>query len=130
MLRLKCNHLFLCEFHKLFSTVKHKFRHKFSQFIHKFNIWILKCWSWLVYTSKFFPIDKRDGKLGFFKSLDCTSKFCQFTKVFENWGFWSPFAFILLSNGEDSLQYDMWRKRGANLWLNYQFSRKIVYIIT
>ena len=63
------------EFPILFSTKKVKLGHKFSQLIHKFNIWILKCWSGAVYISKFFPIHKRDGKLGFLKSLDCISKF-------------------------------------------------------
>ena len=75
MLSLKCDHPLLCEFPILFSTVKVKLGHKFSQLIHKFNIWILKCWSGAVYISKFFPIHKRDGKLGFLKSLDCISKF-------------------------------------------------------
>ena len=75
ILSLKCDHLLLCEFSILFSTVKLKLRHKFSQLIHRFNICILKCWSGAVYISKFFPIHKRDGKLGFLKSLDCISKF-------------------------------------------------------
>ena len=59
----------------LFSTVKLKLGRKFSQVIHRFNIWILKCRSGAEYISKFFPIHKRDGKLGFLKSLDCISKF-------------------------------------------------------
>ena len=28
----------------------------------------MKCWSWAVYTSKFFPIHKRDGKQKFIKT--------------------------------------------------------------
>ena len=67
MLSLKCDHPLLCEFPILFSTVKLKLGHKFSQLIHRFNIWILKCWSGAVYISNFFPIHKKDGKLGFFK---------------------------------------------------------------
>ena len=55
MLSLKCDNPFLCEF-ILFSTVKLKLGHNFYQFIHRFKIWILKCWSSAVYTSKFFPI--------------------------------------------------------------------------
>ena len=43
----------------LLSTVKLKLGHNFSKFIHRFKIWILTCWSWAVYTSKFFPIHKR-----------------------------------------------------------------------
>ena len=63
ILSLKCDHPLLCEFSILFSTVKLKLGHKFSQLIHRFNIGILKCWSGGVYISKFFPIHKRDGKL-------------------------------------------------------------------
>ena len=66
---------FFREFPMLFSTVKLKLGHNFSQIIIRFKIWILKCWSWAVYSSKFFPIHKRDGKLGILESLDCTSKF-------------------------------------------------------
>ena len=69
MLTLKCDHPLLCEFPILFSTVKLKLGHQFFQLIHRFNIWILKCWSGAVYISKFFPVHKRDGKLGFLKSL-------------------------------------------------------------
>ena len=75
MLSLKCDHPLSCEFPILFSTVKLKLGHKFSQLIRRFNICILKCWSGVVYISNFFPIHKRDGKLGFLKSLDCISKF-------------------------------------------------------
>ena len=52
MLSLKCDHLFLCEFSSLFSTVKLNLGHNFSQFIHRFRIW--------------YPV-KRDGKLEFFE---------------------------------------------------------------
>ena len=58
----------------------------------KILIWILKCWSWAVYTSTFFPIHERDGKLGFLKSLDCTSEF----RFLSNW-------LHILSNDEDGL---------------------------
>ena len=75
ILSLKCDHVILCEFSFLFLTVKLKLGHKFSQLIHRFNIRILKCWSGAVYISKLFQIHKRDGKLGFLKSLDCISKF-------------------------------------------------------
>ena len=75
MLSLKCDHPLLCEFPILFPTVKLKLGHRFSQLIHRFNIWILICWSGTVYVSKFFPIHKRDGKLGFLKILDYISKF-------------------------------------------------------
>ena len=75
ILSLKCDHPLLCGFSVLFSTVSLKIGHMFFQLIHRFNIGILKCWSGAVYISKFFPIHKRDGKLGFLKSLDCISKF-------------------------------------------------------
>ena len=74
-LSFKCYHPLLCEFPILFSTVKLKLGHTFSQLIHRFNIWILKCWLGAVYFSKFFLIHKRDGKLGFLKSLDCIGLF-------------------------------------------------------
>ena len=77
MLSLKCDHPLLCEFLILFSTVKLTLGHTFFQPIHRFNIWILKCWFGAVYFSKFFPIHKKDEKLGFLKSLDCISKFSQ-----------------------------------------------------
>ena len=75
ILSLKCDHPLLCEFSILFSTVKLKLGHKFSQLIHRFNIGILKCWSGAVYISNFFPIHESNGKLGFLKSLDCIFKF-------------------------------------------------------
>ena len=40
-LSLKCDHPVLCEFPILFSTGQVKLGQKFSQLIHKFNIWIL-----------------------------------------------------------------------------------------
>ena len=85
MLTLKCDHPLLCELPIFFSTVKVKLGHTFSQLIHKFNIWVLKCWSGALYISKFFPIHKRDRKLGFLKSLEIAfPNFPQFTKKFEN----------------------------------------------
>ena len=54
-----------CEFPILFSTVKLKLGYAFSQFMRKFKIWISKCWSWAIFTSKFLAIYERDAKLGF-----------------------------------------------------------------
>ena len=99
ILSLKCDHPLLCEFSILFSTVKLKLGHKFSQLIHRFNIWILKCWSGAVYISKFFPIHKRDGKLGFLKSLDCISKFFPIHRKVWKLRFLSP-CLRIWSNGE------------------------------
>ena len=99
---LKYDHPLLCEFSILFSTVKLKLGHKFSQLIHRFNIGILKCWSGAVYISKFFPIHKRDGKLGFLKSLDCISKFSPIHWKVWKLRFLSPCLHIW-SNGEGGL---------------------------
>ena len=75
MLSLKCDDPLFCELSIVFSMVKLKLGHKFSQLIHRFNIGILKCWSGAVPISTFFPIHKRNGKLGFLKSLHCIPKF-------------------------------------------------------
>ena len=54
------NSLILCKLPTLFSTVKPKLGHNFSQFIHRFKIGIFECWSWVVlpiclqFTNKFF----------------------------------------------------------------------------
>ena len=60
MLSLKCDHPLLCELPILFSTVKLKLGHKFSQLIHKYNISVLKCWFGAEDISKFFPIHKKE----------------------------------------------------------------------
>ena len=96
---LKCDHPLLCELSIWFSTVKLKLGHTFSQLIHRINIGILKCWSGAVHMSKFFSINKRDGKLEFLKSLDCISKFSP-----THWKVWklrflSPCLHVW-SNGE------------------------------
>ena len=98
--------LFLCEFPILFSIVKLKLGHNFSQFIHRFKIWIFKCWSWSVYTSKFFPIHKSGEKLEFLKSLDCTTKFFPIRENVWKLGFLkSPCLYLSFV-----FQYDMWRQ--------------------
>ena len=99
MLSLKYDHPLLCEFPILFSTVKVKLGHKFYQLIHRFNTGILKCWTRAVYISKFFPILTRDGKLGFFKSLDCIPKFSPIHWKAWKLRFLSPCCHIW-SNGE------------------------------
>ena len=125
MLNLKSDHPLLCEFPILLSTVRLKLGHKFSQLIHRFNICILKYWSGAVYMSKFFPIHKRDGRLGFLKSLHWISEISAVHKKD-----FCPLAFIFGQMVRVVFQYDhIWRHRGANLWLNYQFSRKNVNII-
>ena len=68
MLSLECDHPLLCEFPILFSTLKVKLEHKFSQLIHKFNIWILKCSSVAVYIPSFSQFIKR-WEIGIFEKL-------------------------------------------------------------
>ena len=108
VLSLKCDHTFLCEFPILFSTVRLKLGHHFSQFIHRFNIWILKCWFWAAFTSKFFPIHKREENLHFEKlRLDF--------QVFPN-----SLKSLKIEFSEMLrmvFQYDMWHQREASLWL-------------
>ena len=91
----------------IFNRVKLQLGHKLSQFIHRFNIWILKSWFGAVYISKFFPIRKKDGKLELVKSLYCISKFSPI-----HWKVWKlrflSLCFHFWSNGEC----------GANLWLD------------
>ena len=71
---------FLSEFPILFLTVKLKLGNSYSQFIHRFKIWILKWWSWVV-----FPIHKRDAKLRFLKTLKSFS-----LRSFKIWIFEVP----------------------------------------
>ena len=104
MLSLKCDHPLLCEFPILFSRKKVKLGHKFSQLIHKFNIWILKCWSGAVYISKFFSVHKEIGNWNFWKAEIAFPNFPQFTEKFENWNFCS-LAFIF----------------GEMVWVVFQF---------
>ena len=102
MLSLKCDHPLLFKFLILFSTVKLKLGDKFSQLIDRFSIGILIYWSGAVHISKFFPIHKRDEKLGFLENLDCFSKFSPI-----HWKVWklrylSPCLYIW-SNGDVGL---------------------------
>ena len=84
-----------------------------------FKIWILKCWSWSVYTSTFFHIHKRNWKFGFLKSLDCTCNFFKFSTTSspeQFWDFRSPHAFIMM---RIVFQYNRWSKiGGTKLLLN------------
>ena len=111
MLSLNVTILILCEFSNLFSKMKLKLGHTFSQFNHRFKIWTFKCRSWALYTSKFLPIHKREEKLGFFNiSLGCTSKFFHFTKEFK-----VHMQYFFVRWGGILFQYDMWRKGERNL---------------
>ena len=107
MLSLKCDHPLLFKFLILFSTVKLKLGDKFSQLIDRFSIGILIYWSGAVHISKFFPIHKRDEKLGFLENLDCFSKFSPI-----HWKVWklrylSPCLHIW-SNGEAEGALSVW----------------------
>ena len=68
MLSLKCDHPLLCAFPILFSTMKLKLGHTFSQLVHRFNILILKCWPGAVYISKFSQFTKKMGNWNFLKA--------------------------------------------------------------
>ena len=125
ILSLKCDHPLLCEFSILFPTVKLKLGHKFSKLIHRFNIGILKCWSRAVYISKFSPIHKRDGKLGFLKSLDCFSKFSPIRWKVWKLRFLSPYLPIW-SNGEGglSVRWDVASERSQSMIKLAAFKKK------
>ena len=87
MFSCKCHHPFLREFTILFWTVKLKLGHTFSQFIHRFKIRILKCWSWAVYI---------------------LLSFTQFITAMENWDFRKPaLHFQIFPNSLKSLTIEM-----------------------
>ena len=67
MLSWKFDRPFLCELPILFSTVKLKLGHKLFQFIHKFKIWILKCWSFGCIYFQVFPNSWKRWKIGIFE---------------------------------------------------------------
>ena len=120
-LSLKCDHPLSCEFPILFSRKKVKLGHTFSQLIHKFNIWILKCWSGAVYISKFFSNHKEMGNWDFWKVSIAFPNFPQFIKKFENWNF-CPFTFIFGQIVRAVFQYDdmwhqIWSKKGVSILL-------------
>ena len=103
-----------------------------------------------------FPNSPIDSKFGFWNvglGLYILPSFTQFMKQMKNWDFWIAYcrlhifigslkslnigifevfrlAFIFFHMVKIVFQNDMWRRRRrANLWLNCQFWRKIVYII-
>ena len=79
MSSLKYSHSLLCEFPMLFSRGNLKLWHKFSQLIHRFNIWILKCWSGLCIFPSFSQFIKEMGNWDFWKSVIAFPDFSQFT---------------------------------------------------
>ena len=124
MLSLKCDHPLLCEFPILFSRKKVKLGHRFSQLIHKFNIWILKCCSWAVYISKFFSIHKEMGNWDFRKAEIAFPNFSQFTKKFENWNF-CPLVLISGPMVRVDFHYDyMWHQRSQFMIKLVVFKKK------
>ena len=80
---MKCDHPLLCEFPILFSRKKVKLGHKFSQLIHKFNIWILKWWPGAVHISKFFSIHKEMWNWDFWKAQIAFPNFPNSLKVWK-----------------------------------------------
>ena len=125
---MKCGHPLLCEFPILFSwSYLIKLGHKFSQLIHKFNTWILKCWSGAVYIYKFFSIHKEMGNWDFCKAYITFPNFPQFIKKFENF---YPFAFIFGQIVRVVFQYDdMWYQRSQFMIKLAVFKKKNVNII-
>ena len=127
---LKCDHPFLCKFPILFSTVRFKLAYILSQFIHR-----SKCVFWNVGLGLcILPSFSQ-----FIKVVDCdfwkasrlhyqifpNSLKCLKIRIFE-----VPLPSYFCQTVKKVFQYDMWRKRrGANLWLNYQVLSKNVYII-
>ena len=67
MLSLKCDHPLLCELPILFSTVKLKLGHTFSQPIHKYNISVLNVGLGLSIFPSFFQFTKKRWKIGIFE---------------------------------------------------------------
>ena len=127
MLSLKCDHPLSCEFPILFSTMKVKLGHKFSQRIHKFNIWILKCWSGTVYISKYFPIHKKKRwEIGIFEKLRLHFQIFPNSLKSLKIEILVPLPSYLVKVRVVFQSTMTCGVRGANLRLNYQFSRKNV----
>ena len=76
-----------------------------------------------------FLIHKNDGLFGFLKvSLGCTSKLFPYSLESENWYFWVLPTFIFCQIVRPVFQaWYVCRRGRAELWLNYQFSRKNVH---
>ena len=68
ILSLKCDHPLLCEFSILFSTVKLKLGHKFSQLINRFNIGIWNVGLGLCIFPSFSQFIKEIGTWDFWKA--------------------------------------------------------------
>ena len=90
------NSLILHKLPILFLIVKLKSRHNYSHFMR----WSYRdsgnfkcCSSW---SSKFFSIHEKDGKLGVFliQAWFVVLQISQFTKEFRRWDFWSPHDFM------------------------------------
>ena len=110
---LKCDHPFLCKLPILFSIVKLKLGHIYSRFIYRFKIWILKCWSWAVYSSKCFPIYK-SGRLGFLKKPRLHYQiFTNLLKYLKIGIFEVALPSYFCQMLRVVFQYGMWRKRGG-----------------
>ena len=58
------------------------------------------------------------------------SNFSRFTEELENWNFWIPLTFKFCQITRTVFQaWYVCRRRGVNLWLNCQFSRKEIFIL-
>ena len=88
----------------LFSTVKLKLGHSFSQFILRFKIGILN--SSLRLYFKLFPNSQKNKNWNFFNVF--SSWAFQFMKGMENWDFWISLIFIFCHIVEDSHSGLVW----------------------
>ena len=113
----------LNKFPVIFSTVKLKLEHNFSQFINRFKIGTLKSWSQAVllsfaqftkrfkirifeccssWTSQFSPIHGRDLKSVFLNISLVLPNISQFTKQFENCGDCLSGRVYVMGRGHDT----------------------------
>ena len=76
----------MCKFLILFSALKHKFQHNFSQFIYRFKIGTFKSWNQTVLPS-FFQFTKRLKIKIFECGSSWTSQFFPIMDKIENWDF-------------------------------------------
>ena len=95
--------------------------------MHRFKLWVLKCWFWSVYTSNFFTIHERDAKFGYLSvRLECTSRI--FTNFLKNF---NSSCVHILSCGEDTLSVHvpilvhLPIRGGDDLWTNWPFLKKV-----
>ena len=95
--------------------------------MHRFKLWVLKCWFWSVYTFNFFTIHEKDAKFGYLSiRLEYTSRI--FTNFLKNF---NSSCVHILSCGEDTLSVrvpilvHLPIRGGDDLWTNWPFLKKV-----